>query len=1037
MMGFRQVTGLTAAVLISLTPLPGNLSAQETPPPNRGGFTTSMGIPTAVNFAAGFTAGVHRGDINETTAYLFGSLYRDLINPAIAAVGFKLDLYGGRRGNFESWSDGWDGGARMGIYSPVARFALGADYNIQDDEVDFFLSLIHPLKRGGILMDGGMFRLDYLPGRKHTMAMGFSLPVGQRFVGKTRPVDDFAELRRPDPVKLTYVPEASLVEATGIARELSLWINRLTVPFIDQWDSDWEEGMRLFTRDMDEIRAYLASDPGALYRGRRTPEEEVRAYHRELERAFSVASSGRPLPMGRSTPLGVAVWGKAREILLNELIFPYNRLLGRRKRNDSTRGYGTQASAAFYEWLSTETPVDSVHLQATAWVFQEVLNIIEGVREANERTWDDSRYQFLPYQLVLKPEEHDTQAELDALLERAVEEPFLPGNNVYYVENEQFQIEFSRMVLQAQDYSVLWIHDFRGVDGGGQPDEVAFRQTVHVYLRALINAVEAYDETGKIPQHIIILDQWFFQANKGRLFLELLEDPLHHEMKLPDGYEEWEREIRAVQDELRAAVAGSLLLQAQANHMRGGWIENLVKVHVNITNPADVTFWTGELLPFIGLPDMIARDHRKIAFFDISEEDPYKGRAMYTGMGIGEHYVGAGWEDRALMARGPALLSLRDAARDLLLQQGFTEDEIPFALKPRPLPDDYQEKVQAVLGGEQNTAWAMQVHNLVGYAQKGVNVLKATLYTLMPAGSVIKAPDSLWNLPLWGSMMLGNALRGGRSLIIAPSLEHAPSAGFPQMSRAQEMLGRLVVAQAIFRDHFASTGGFIKVGLYAPEADAGNIPAKMRALVATLEDNPWLRELYGFAPATIDALRDQAEELEAAGFIREYAIDQEIVAAKLHLKAHFYATAEAWDGLLDGPETEAFLKAYYRGSAELNQALSEGRAEQADMEALTQAIIPPGLAMIGAHLTEMGASEQQRALLYLTVGSHNQNFRSFIMDGEVAFVIARWSALHGLPDFITLAGLSVWVNDLEEFEALFPRYEGLQRRIGRWMKIAV
>jgi hypothetical protein len=795
--------------------------------------------------------------------------------------------------------------------------------------------------------------------------------------------------------------------------------------------------MRLFTQDMDEMRAYLASDPGVLYRGPRTPEEEVRAYHREMERAFSVATSGRDLPMGRSTPLGVEVWGEAREIILQNLILPYNRLLGRRKKRDSTRGYATQASAAFYEWLSTETPVDSVRLRATAWAFQEVLNNIEAVREANEATWHDSRYQFLPYQLVLKPEDHDTQAELDGLVERAVREEFQPGNNVYYVENEQFQIEFSRMVLEAKDYSVLWIHDVRGLDGSGEPDEVAFRQVVHVYFRSLINAVKAYGETGKIPQHIIILDQWFFQANKGKLFLELLEDPLHHQLDLPRGYEEWEREIQAVQDELREAVAGSVLLQAQAMQFQDGWIENLVKVHVNITNPADPNFWTGELLPLIGLPDMIARDHRKIAFFDVVEEDPYRGRAMYTGMGIGEHYVGAGWEDRALMARGPAVLKLKYAARDLLLQQGFTEDEIPQELKPRPLAEDYELKVQAMVEKGENTAWALQVNNLVGYAQKNVNVLKATLYTLMPAGSVIKAPDSLWNLPLWGSMMLGNALRGGRSLVIAPAIDNAPSAGFPQMSRAQEMLARLVVAQTIFQDHLDATGGLMKVGMYAPEMDAGNTPAKMRTLARTLAETPWLQELYGFAPATLESLREQADQLDAAGFNRKYAIDQEVVTAKLHLKAHFYATPEAWDGLLDGPETETFLRAYFRGVAEQNQALSEGSADLADMEALTASIIPPGVAMVQAHGDEMDPAARERALLYLTVGSHNQNFRSFIMDGEVAFVVSRWAALHGLPDFITLAGLSVWVDDLEDLEALFPRYKGMQRRLGRWMRIVV
>jgi hypothetical protein len=382
-------------------------------------------------------------------------------------------------------------------------------------------------------------------------------------------------------------------------------------------------------------------------------------------------------------------------------------------------------------------------------------------------------------------------------------------------------------------------------------------------------------------------------------------------------------------------------------------------------------------------------------------------------------------------------LSLKDAARDLLLQQGFSQDEIPQGLKPRPLAEDYQQKIQVSLDSGGAAARAMQVHNQVGYSQKDVDILKATLYTLMPAGSVIKGPDSLWNLPLWGSMMLGNALRGGRSLIIAPALANAPSAGFPQMSRAQDLLSRMVAAQTIFRDHIESVGGLMKVGMYAPETDAGNTPAKMRALAANLEGNAWLRELYGFSSGTTNALRAQADELDAGGFNRKYAIDQEIVTTKLHLKAHFFATPEAWDGLMDGPEAEAFLGAYYLGVAEQNLALSEGRDTPADMEALTAAIRPPGLAMIGAHLAEMAPADQERALLYLTVGSHNQNHRSFAMDGEVAFVVAGWPALHALPDFITLAGLSVWLNSLEDLEALFPRYEGMQRRISRWIRIVV
>ena len=107
----------------------------------------------------------------------------------------------------------------------------------------------------------------------------------------------------------------------------------------------------------------------------------------------------------------------------------------------------------------------------------------------------------------------------------------------------------------------------------------------------------------------------------------------------------------------------------------------------------------------------------------------------------------------------------------------------------------------------------MEVHNQVGFGSKLETVLNATLYTLMPLGSVIKAPDSNWGSNLWGSMMLGLALRGGRSLVIAPAIANAPSAGAPQMSRAQEALTRLVVAGQILEEEIEAQGGLLKDGL--------------------------------------------------------------------------------------------------------------------------------------------------------------------------------------------------------------------------------
>ena len=119
------------------------------------------------------------------------------------------------------------------------------------------------------------------------------------------------------------------------------------------------------------------------------------------------------------------------------------------------------------------------------------------------------------------------------------------------------------------------------------------------------------------------------------------------------------------------AVAESDLLRIGASQYGDKWLKNLIKVHVNITNPADTSFRSWHIAGIMPIPDNMMRDHRKIAFYDITEDDPYQGMAMFTGMGIGEHYVGAHWEDRAIMIQGPGALAVKDAARGLLVAQGF------------------------------------------------------------------------------------------------------------------------------------------------------------------------------------------------------------------------------------------------------------------------------------------------------------------------------------------------------------------------------
>ena len=70
-------------------------------------------------------------------------------------------------------------------------------------------------------------------------------------------------------------------------------------------------------------------------------------------------------------------------------------------------------------------------------------------------------------------------------------------------------------------------------------------------------------------------------------------------------------------------VAGSKLLQERARRFGDDWLHNRVKVHVNITNPVDWSYWSQQVIPLLGIPDVLMRDHRKIA-------SPLPGSASVT-----------------------------------------------------------------------------------------------------------------------------------------------------------------------------------------------------------------------------------------------------------------------------------------------------------------------------------------------------------------------------------------------------------------------
>jgi hypothetical protein len=1039
----RQRSRRIAALATWLLALAGPVSAQQVEPtalpPDEGGQILSMGQPPIYKWYGGLTAGsyAHRtqGQTTRTFAsYLETSVFTDIGTPVASILGLAMEAYIGARDGGAVSSDVLDGGIRALAVSPYLNLSIGTDFNIRDERADLLLRFKFPVKRGGFLVRGGQLQLNYLPTRGHSWQVGLQVPIGQPWAGKTRPRNAHHVIPTPPEPPVDFATTPALEEALAHVSESARWINRYTSPFIDQGAFHRRTALEKFEASIRELDDHMDLT-GPLYPEGRTPDAEIHAYHAELERAFSIVLSGRELPLGESTPAGRSVAAQSRKILLDETIFPYNRLLGQKKKRDTALLFVERALASFSRWLAESSDVAADRREGARYVFKRLGDIVEDNRAFARESWGDSRLAWIPLHYGLRKEDHDERTELDFIISRAVGAEWTVGNQVWYVQNTQFQMELAESISRAENYHVLWIHDIASFNAAGNPDLVTFAQMVRRYLGSLIRGVREYDDRGAMPIYLIMFDQHYYELKQSRLWMNVLEDPLHETFPFPKGTE-WAplaAELDSVQAELRAAVADSRLLQERARQFGQDWLKNRVKVHVNITQPADPNFWSNQVFPLAGYPDNIMRDHRKIAFYDITEDDPYRGVAIYSGMGIGEHYIGPTWEDRAIMAQGPAVLHLKDMARQLLLDQGFSPEEIPYPLKPKPLAENWKEVVQERAYTPGHWGRALELHNETGYAPKPINVIKAVLYTLMPPGSVIILPDSLWNSSFFASLLFGSAMRGANVFIIAPSIENAPGGeGFPQMSRAQELFARLIRIQDLFGEEIARSGGMLKTGLYDVDIDVADMPGGSQLVADGLRAQEWLREAIPFDESVYEIL-DEPEAV-LGDYNVEYLIeDTKIRKPQLHLKVNFFATPEAWRTLVSLPQLSEVLGAWARETG----AMEQDRQSYSDIRDVVAAVRETTRHILPEYLGSLSAEQLERWAAYLIVGSANQDYRSMFMDGESAFITSGLHSMQGLFDMVFLVASATWVDTLEELEALLPEQSGFKWQIGRLIREAL
>ena len=924
-----------------------------------------------------------------------------------------------------------DGGLRLQGAIPILFLQAGVDYSFREERTSFLLSFVFPVRRGGIFGRGSNMRFDIATGRGPSFSLGVNVLLGQPYIGTTRPKKSYVALPKDsEKTASQHTPEPVLKETLMNVRGSLDRINRFTTPFFDMERKTDEEYIELFKQRINQAKEQMNRKDENFPDGH-TFEAEVRFYNQELEKAFALASA-----LDKDSPdmdLGRRIAKIGREILFNEVVLPYNRLLGQRKKYDSLLGLGTQAERKFKSWVYATPEISAEKRGVILYVYRRLIYFMDEIRANSLRQWNESRLVWIPFHSVLKFEDHDTQPEMDSIMEKVTGENFTEGNDVDYMMSGQFQMELARMIHAAEDYHVLWIHDYTGLNAMGNPDEISYRLTTDVYLRALINRIKSYEQTREIPAYMIFLDQHYYEAKKAKRWLELLENPLNHKIKLPKGYETWEKKIREVQEELRVAVENSPSIQANVTRYGKKWLRKTVKVHIYITNPSDLTFRSGHLvnnLPFI--PDNLMRDHRKISFYDVTELDPGRGEALYTGMGVGEHYATPTWDDRAVMARGPALVGLKDSARELLFAQGFKDKDIPAPLQPIQKPAGYDRMVEKLI----ENGWrvrATQTQNYTGYGPKPSSLVKAVLYNLMPPGAYLFVPDSLWNSSFWAGMLVGSAIRGCRVFTISPSYANAPSSAAPTMSRTNEVFTQLVIIQNGMREEIERAGGMLKVGVYDVDIGVGDQVTKGKFIQENIKNIPWFHQVFPFEPAFYNALETLPDYLEAQGYEPKYLSEDEVKRRpKLHLKSQLFVSDEAFSTLLPLEGWGDLLKQYVMAQAEVITSET-----YVDVRKLRENLLKNTNVLVSRWQDTLASEKSKRYIFYLSVGSHNQDYRSKVMDGEAMYVVSSSSATMALLDFAAIMGLCTWIDNVKQLEELLPKIEGFWYKLGRTIKLAI
>ncbi|MGH7723919.1 MAG: hypothetical protein ACREOU_00680 [Candidatus Eiseniibacteriota bacterium] len=902
-------------------------------------------------------------------------------------------------------------GTALGTYLKLPYVRVGVERDFDEGRYDLVLSAQGSLRRGGMFHHGERLRLDYSPTRPR-IQLGFVFHTPWTRYRSTRPFRRHLDLPEGQ-LPATIAADASRVATDELARvEHSIeWLDRMLTPNLTPNGYSSTKSRQEFERQLDTVVGHHRL-PGHSFSA------EDSTYHAMLEVVF-VRAAGGDAEAGRSLA------DAARLVLYQEIVVPFNRQFGRARRPEGLGGLGRIAQDRFDQIVRTsDAMLDESGQLAARESFRRIVGRIDRSMRAAAKRWGDTALAWMPLNYGLRAEDRDSQAEIETITGRLVGGPFTSGNSVNYVLNDQFHPLLRQTIRDTREFHVLWIHDFRGLNSLREEDRVAWTQVARGYIDAMTAAIGALDrgERRDLPVFVVFLDEHYYQVNASRRLITLLErlsTAETPELKNPALREE----IATALERLREAIRSSPELARRGPE----YVQRRVRVQIHITYPMDPAF----------AGDILMRDHRKIAFCDVTEEDPTSGCGVFTGQGIGEHYQGPDWEDRSLVLRGPELVKLKIAARRLLRSQGFDEEEIPRCLRSRPYPAN-EDSVRAQLDERGWLSQALIAMNETGWGPKPATVLKAVLYNLMPSGGTLVAPDSLWTSDFWAGMFFAAALRGCRVYVIAPAADHAPSSSLPTLGLMRETLASLLEASRRIHPDLLASGGELRVGLYTRKSDVNDMRAMLGSLLEVCRNRSVAFPALRFHPDVLRALEAEHDTLTTsyAGPAHPWTSDGPN-HPQIHLKAQFFASREGL-GILSRPEWGPILSRY------LVIRRRQTSDPQQDIESITDALMIPSGAegptaqnIVALHADSLRGIEkgaQERILYFATIGSHNQDRRSMMLDGEVLVAISGGAALTTAIDFACLVATATWPRNAAELEAYFPESPGLMARVQRWIQ---